>query len=179
MRIWQICSLTISWRKSKNIRASLDGHPKYKPSNDNITPLLDLTPATEEVISTVNAMKTRTCETDPIPTDLFKKIVPLIIETVTKLINKSLTEGAFSRHWKMVIICPLLKKLGLELIAGNYRPVSNLPSLSKVVEKIGLTKFNDHCVKFQLMLGYQLAYRKNFSCETAIIKITDDILWSM
>ena len=164
----------------KKIRSSLDGHPKYEPSNDNITPLLDLTLATEdEVISTINAMKTKTCETDPIPTDLFKRIVPLITETVTKLINKSLTEGAFSIHWKMAIICPLLKKLGLELITGNYRLVSNLPFLSKVVEKIVLTRFNDHCDKFQLMPGYQLAYRKNFSCETAIIKITNDILWSM
>ena len=95
------------------------------------------------------------------------------------MINKSLTEGVFSIHWKMAIICPLLKKLGFELIAGNYRPVSNLPFLSKVVEKIVLTRFNKHCDKFQLMPGYQLAYRKNFSCETAIIKITDDILWSM
>ena len=60
--------------KIEKIRSSFDGHPKYEPSSDNITPLLDLTPVTEdEVISTINAMKTKTCETDPIPTDLFKK----------------------------------------------------------------------------------------------------------
>ena len=164
----------------EKIRSSLDDHPKYEPSNDNITPLLSLTRATEdEVISTINAMKTKTCETDPIPTDLFKKIVPLKIEIVTKLINKSLTEGAFSIHWKMAIICQLLKKPEIELIASNYRPVSNLPFLSIVVEKIVLTRFNEPCDKFQLIPGYQLAYRKNFSCETAIIKITNDILWSM
>ena len=158
----------------------MDDHPKYEPSNDNITPLLSLTPMTEdEVFSTINALKTKTCETDPIPTNLFKKIVPLIIDIVTKLINKSLTEGAFSKHWKTAIICPLLKKPGTELIASNYRLVSNLPFLSKVVEKIVLTRFNKHCDKYQLMPGYQLAYRKNFSCETAIIKITNDILWSM
>ena len=34
--------------KIEKIRSSLDGHPKYEPSNDNITPLLDLTPATED-----------------------------------------------------------------------------------------------------------------------------------
>ena len=42
-----------------------------------------------------------------------------------------------------------------------------------------MTRFNDHCDKFQLMPHYQSVYRKNFSCETAIIKITNDILWSM
>ena len=114
--------------KIGNIRSSLDDHPKYEPSNDNITPLLSLTPMTEdEVISTINALKTITCETDPIPTNLFKKIVPLIIDIVPKLINKSLREGAFSIHWKTAIICPLLKKPGIELIASNYRPVRNLP----------------------------------------------------
>ena len=46
--------------KIEKIRSSSDGHPKYEPSNDNITPQLDLTPATEdEVISTINAMKTK------------------------------------------------------------------------------------------------------------------------
>ena len=124
-------------------------------------------------------MKTKTCESDPIPTDLFKKDSATNNRDSHKLINKSLTEGAFSIQWKTAIICPLLKKPGIELIASNYRPVSNLPFLSKVVEKIVLTRFNKHCDKFQLMPGYQLAYRKNFSCETAIIKITNDILWSM
>ena len=166
--------------KIEKIRSSLDDHPKYEPSNDNITPLLSLTPTSEdEVLSTINALKTKTCDTDPIPTNLFKKIVPLIIDIVTKLINKSLTEGAFSKHWKTASIRPLLKKPGTELIASNYRLVSNLPFLSKVVEKIVLTRFNKHRDEYQLMPGYQLAYRKNFSCETAIVKITNDILWSM
>ena len=152
--------------KIEKIRSGSDGYPKYEPSNDNITPMLDLTPATEDkVISTINAMKTKTCETDPIPTNMFKKIVPLITEVVTKLINKSLTEEAFSIHWKTAIIHPLLKKPGLELIAGNYRPVSNLPFLSKVVEKIVLTRFNEHCDKFQLIPGYQSAYRKNLAVK--------------
>ena len=144
----------------EKIRSSLDDHPKYEPSNDNITPMLSLTPMTEdEVLSTINVLKTKTCETDPIPTNLFKKIVPLIIDIVTKLINISLTEGAFSKHWKTAIICPLLKKPGTELIASNYRLVSNLPFLSKVVEKIVLTRFNKHCDKYQLMPGYQSTYR--------------------
>ena len=139
--------------KIEKIRSSLERHPKYEPSDDKNTPLLSLPPVTEdEVISIINAMKTKTCETDPIPTDLFKKIVPLIIEIITKLINKSLTEEAFPIHWKTAIIHPLLKKPGLELIASNYRPVSNLPFLSKVVEKIVLTRFNDHFDKFQLLL---------------------------
>ena len=51
------------------------------------------------------------------------------------LIILSLQEGVFAESWKMAIVCSLIKKLGLELVYSNYRPVSNLLFLSKVVEK--------------------------------------------
>ena len=42
-----------------------------------------------------------------------------------------------------------------------------------------LIQFTTHCDNNDLLPDYQLAYRKNFSCETALVKLTDDILWSM
>ena len=57
--------------------------------------------------------------------------------------------------------------------------MSNLPFLSKVVEKCVLLRFNKHCEKHNLMPDYQSAYRANYSCETALVTIMDDILWSM
>ena len=42
-----------------------------------------------------------------------------------------------------------------------------------------LTQFTTHCDNNDLLTDYQSAYRKNFSCETALVKLTDDILWSM
>ena len=74
---------------------------------------------------------------------------------------------------------PLLKKMGLELTESNYRPVSNLLFLSKVVEKCVLGRFNNHCKRYDLMPDYQSAYQANYSCETALVKIMDDILWLM
>ena len=85
----------------------------------------------------------------------------------------------FASDWKTAIVRPLLKKIGLELIHSNYRPVSNLPFLSKCLEQCALTQFNDHCWKHNQILDYQSAYRENYSCETALIIIVDDILWSM
>ena len=71
------------------------------------------------------------------------------------------------------------KKVGMNLINTSYHPVSNLPFLSKVVEKSVLLRFNRHCNKNNLMPDYQSAYRANFSCKTALLKLTDDLLWSM
>ena len=74
---------------------------------------------------------------------------------------------------------PLIKKEGLEPVFSNYRPVSNLSFISKVLEKVVLQQFTEHCDKNLLMPDYQSAYRKNFSCETAVIKIVNDVLCNM
>ena len=52
-------------------------------------------------------------------------------------------------------------------------------TLSKVVEKSLLLRFNKHCNENNLMPDYQSACRANFSCETALLKLTSDLLWVM
>ena len=71
------------------------------------------------------------------------------------------------------------QKAGLELICKNYRPVSNLSFLSKILEKCALLQFNNHCTVNNLLPDYQSAYREHFSYETALVKLMDDILWNM
>ena len=124
-------------------------------------------------------MPTKSCESDAIPTQVLKGVLPLIITPLTTLINLALEEGIFAETWKVAIICPLIKKLGLELVHSNYRSVSNLPFLSKVVEKCLLKQFNIHCDNNNLLPDYQSADRQNYSTETAIIKLCNDILWAM
>ena len=102
-----------------------------------------------------------------------------MLPLLTKIINLSLTEGLFAEEWKAAIIHPLLKKPGLDVICRNYRPVSNLPFLSKVVEKTALKQFIKHCNENSFLPTYQSAYRKNYSCKTALVKLFDDLLWSM
>ena len=80
---------------------------------------------------------------------------------------------------EMSVVRPLLKKKGLDLQEKNYCPVSNLPFLSKLVEWATLTQFDQQCREHQLLPDFQLTYRKGYSTETSLIKITNDILWSM
>ena len=74
---------------------------------------------------------------------------------------------------------PLLKKSGMELIKKNYRPVSNLLFLSKVVEKCILEQFHLHCAEFNLLPDFQTAYRPNYSTETSFLKMVNDLLSGM
>ena len=85
----------------------------------------------------------------------------------------------FASKWKTAIVHPILKKAGLDLILSNFIPVSNLSFISKVVEKLVLAQFNKHCSIHSLIPNYQSAYRANYSCEAALTKIVNDILWAM
>ena len=124
-------------------------------------------------------MPSKCCNLVAVPTSLFKEALDLLLPTLVKLVNLSLVEGVFVQQWKIALVKPLLKKVGMDLVNTSYRPVSNLPFLSKVVEKSVLLRFNRHCNENNLMPDYQSAYRANFSCEMALLKLTDDLLWSV
>ena len=124
-------------------------------------------------------MKNKSCELDVILTDKLMKIQDACINTITNIVNILLTNGEFRDQWKTATVKPLIKKLGLELINKNYRPVFNLCFLSKLVEKCMLDQLMDHCNSHDLLPDFQSAYHQNYSTETSLINITNDILWGM
>ena len=124
-------------------------------------------------------MKNRQCELDIIPMGILKQILEVCLPVITQIVNLSLTQGEFCKSWKVAVIKPLLKKPGLNLISKNYRPISNLPFISKVVEKCMLKQLIEHCEDHKLLPDFQSAYRKNYSTESSLIRLTNDILWSM
>ena len=74
------------------------------------------------------------------------------------------------------MVTPILKKTGLDCnVLGNFRPVSNLPFLSKVLEKIVLKQLQQHLCDNGLMDMYQSAYRKDHSTETAVLSVLDSL----
>ena len=73
------------------------------------------------------------------------------------------------------MVRPLLKKPRLDdADLPNYRPVNNLPFVSKVVERGMLSQLNDHLTCEDLLSGYISAYRESYSTETALIKVVND-----
>ena len=96
--------------------------------------------------------------------------------------NNSIITEIFAHSWKTIIVHPILKKVGLALQLSNFRPVSNFSFLSHVVECALLEQFNKHCKDQDLIPDYLIpdyAYHVNYSCETALVKIINDILWVM
>ena len=111
----------------------------------------------EDVKRRIMSIKPKSSELVLILTTPLKDMQPILLPYLTEIINKSLTEGMFIERWKTAIVRPLLKKLGLELIKKNYRPVSKLLFLSKVVNRCILEQFNSHCAEFNLLPDVQSA----------------------
>ena len=124
----------------------------------------------------LHATAPKSCQLDPIPTHLLKnadELLPLI----TKIINASLQTGVVPDQLKEAIVKPLLKKPGLDQNElKNYRPVSNLSFLSKILEKVVLLQLQTHLESNDLFESYQSAYRKFHSTETALLHVLDNLL---
>ena len=166
--------------KIDKIRQQFQNTVAYVSEANDIPQLMKFNPVTEsEVEKTINSMYSKSCELDAIPMPLLKRLIHKCLPFITKIVNISLTQGIFSDDWKVAIVRPLLKKTGLALMNKNYRPVSNLSFLSKLVEKCALHQFNAHCETYSLIPDFQSAYRKGYSTETSLIKLCNDLLWSM
>jgi hypothetical protein len=81
---------------------------------------------------------------------------------------------------RQAIVTPLLKKPKLDPNnLKNYRLISNLSFLSKVIERVVARRLDQHMTRHQLHEQYQSAYKANHSVETALLRVQNDVLISM
>ena len=119
------------------------------------------------------------CSLDPIPTAILFKHIDLLINCITSIVNDSIGSGVVPHCFKKAIITPLIKKLNLDPNElKNYRPVSNLSYISKITEKIVSLQIIQYLKNNSLFEKHQSAYRQLHNTETALIKITNDLLLS-
>ena len=119
----------------------------------------------------------KTCIIDPLPTSLFLDCLDVLLPYITSVFNSSLTSGFFPPAFKSAIVRPTLKKPSLDSeCLQNYRPISTLPFLSKILEKIVLSQLLLHLTRNDLLHSNQSAYRACHSTETALSKIVNDLL---
>ena len=112
---------------------------------------------------------------DPIPTSVLKECKSELMPIITKIVNLSIETNEVPKDFKHAVITPLLKKKGLELIYKNFCPVSGLPFLSKVIEKVLSQQLTQYVTASNLNEQYQSAYRRQHSTETALLKIMNDL----
>ena len=167
--------------KIQKLRQKLDASPfqdcQPDPKFSGI-PFESFSPVSQtDIEKVIKEMSLKSCELDPIPASVFTQCLPHLLPFITDIVNTSLTTGVFPTDLKQAIVRPLLKKHNLDQNnLSNYRPVSNIPFMSKLIEKVVLLQLNDHLLSNDLYDSYQSAYRASRSTETALIRIINDLL---
>ena len=134
----------------------------------------------DDVLNTLHHLSNKHSLRDPIPTSLLKKCADLLYPFLTYLINLSLSSGTFPAPWKKANISPIPKKSSADSHdVSSYRPISNLPVLAKMLERNVSSQLQQYIIDYDLLPPQQSAYRPRFSCETAVLKITSDVLSSL
>ena len=120
--------------------------------------------------------KDKTCKLDPIPTTIVKKSFHLLHPILLQIINFSLQNNVFPDLLKNALVTPVIKSESKDPEDfQNYRPISNLAFLSKLLEIVMYLQLYHHIESNRLFPKYQSSYRTNHSCETAMVKVTEDL----
>lgn len=127
-----------------------------------------------DVVESVVALKSNATGEDGIPLRFIKMILPHLLRTLTHIINYCLASSTFPDSWKAARIIPVAKKPRPSL-PTDFRPISILPTLSKVFEKILAKQIVGHLNSNSLLSTFQSGFRPQHSCATAMVKILDDI----
>jgi len=112
-----------------------------------------------------------------VPTWLIKEFRTLLSPFVALLISVSFITGCFPAKYKHAVVSPLLKKSDADKNElKNYRPVSNLPCLSKLLEKVAQTQLQRFLTACDKLPIHQSAYRQFHSTETTLLTVFNDLL---
>ena len=125
---------------------------------------------TEVIEKLLSTMSGKSSPMDFRPTSLLKECRKTFSIIIARLANISFSEGRFPSRFKAAQIAPLLKKEELDpKILSNYRPISNVNTVSKILERLFSAMLTPHVTSACCQL--QSAYRRHHSVETALLRI--------
>ena len=134
----------------------------------------------EDIADIIRQFPSKSCSLDTIPSWLVKRNLDILLPPITKIVNASLSTGTFPSALKESIITPVIKKNNADRNSlKNYRPVANLPFLSKVIEKAASRQVMDHVDRNYLGEPLQSSYKRHHSTETVLLKVKNDLLCSL
>uniref|UniRef100_A0A669AWP7 Reverse transcriptase domain-containing protein n=1 Tax=Oreochromis niloticus TaxID=8128 RepID=A0A669AWP7_ORENI len=130
-----------------------------------------------DLIIVLGKMKSSSCSVDILPHSVLSGSITSIGPTLLSIINSSLRQGCVPSYFKHAVVSPLLKKQNLDpSSASNYRPISKLPFLSKLLEKIVENQFRSLLCKLHILDPFQSGFQKQHSTETALLRVYNDLL---
>ena len=139
-----------------------------------------LVPIDEEFVSHTIAklQPNKAVGLDKLSARLLKDGSRVISPVLTSLINKSIKDGVFPKLWKSAKVSALFKG-GDKQLKDNYRPISILPTVSKIMERAVHLQLSTYLEHNKLISSCQFGFRLGKSTSTALLNFTDHILSNM
>jgi hypothetical protein len=132
---------------------------------DDIEPMVTIPVSEVEVRNIMKFLRSKeTSGYDGISSKILKQCASTIIKPLTYICNLSLITGTFPERCKLAIVRPIYKK-GNHTELNNYRPVSLLPTISKVLEKVMLNRLSQHFGSNKLLAPSQFGFQKIFTLK--------------
>ena len=144
--------------------------------NSQINSFVFYPATTVEISLIINNLKNKTSEgPDEIPGCIIKKLNNIISPLLTYLINKIINTGKYPLCLKTGKVLPLFKA-GDHVDPGNYRPITILPAINKVIEKLIFNRLTEFFEKNKIIKSNQFGFRSGYSTELAVCKFYEDVL---
>ena len=141
--------------------------------------ILESAISTGEVIENLQTIKDTSPGEDRIMNIMLKKVPEEIVQRIVDLFNTSWIISSLPKQWKTGIICPIPKPgKDLSKVEG-YHPITLLPSLGKLLEKIIKNRIDYHMESENLFHNSQIGFRKEKSTNDALLRIKQNISWAI
>ena len=142
--------------------------------NNNVSTFMCAPSTPDEIISIVGSLKSKNSSIDMIPCSVLKRVIDILADPISNILNLSFIEGNFPSCLKVSRVIPLYKK-GSSLDPSNYRPISTLPLLSKIFEKAMYNRVLKFLNVFSIISPNQFGFRKDCSTNDAILTFVSQI----
>ena len=131
----------------------------------------------DELSTLIQASACKSSDLDPLPGAVMKDCFHVLLPVITRIVNLSMTTGTVPIAMKEASLSPLLKRPSLDHEQfPNFRPISNLPFISKCTENVVASRLTSHVNNNNLSEVFQSAYKRGHNTETALVRVQNDIL---
>ena len=110
---------------------------------------------------------------DKIPAKIIRIAAPVITNSLTKIFNMAIISATVPFEWKVARVTPIFKN-GPRNLLNNYRPISILPVVSKLFEKVLYEQLHEYLVTQELLSPRQFGFRKFHSTASALLDSTNE-----
>ena len=147
----------------------------FIPQEANKSILLSSTDVAEIMKLILKLDNKKACGYDHISNRILKSTVEVIAPFIVVLFNSCIKQGIFPDAYKTAHVIPLFKG-GDKEDPNCYRPISLLPAIGKLLEKVVSVRVVDYFEKFNMFCPQQFGFRARFSTEYAILDINEKLL---